>query len=69
MIQKYRESQTKAADPFELLNASEDILVMVDEAHRTQSGDLHANLLSGIPNCARIGFTGTPIIMVRKTHP
>ncbi|NWL15367.1 type I restriction endonuclease subunit R [Pseudoalteromonas sp. Scap03] len=70
MIQKYRESQTKAADPFELLNASEDILVMVDEAHRTQSGDLHANLLSGIPNCARIGFTGTPIIMGEKkrTH-
>jgi len=70
MIQKYRESQAKAADPFELLNASEDILVMVDEAHRTQSGDLHANLLSGIPNCARIGFTGTPIIMGEKkrTH-
>ena len=70
MIQKYRESHAKAADPFELLNTSEDILVMVDEAHRTQSGDLHANLLSGIPNCARIGFTGTPIIMGEKkrTH-
>ncbi|EOY4666925.1 type I restriction endonuclease subunit R [Vibrio alginolyticus] len=70
MIQKYRQSQAKAADPFELLNISEDILVMVDEAHRTQSGDLHANLLSGIPNCARIGFTGTPIIMGEKkrTH-
>jgi type I restriction enzyme R subunit len=70
MIQKYRESQAKASDPFELLNASEDILVMVDEAHRTQAGDLHANLLSGIPNCARIGFTGTPIIMgdKKRTH-
>ena len=70
MIQKYRESQAKAAEPFELLNTSEDILVMVDEAHRTQAGDLHANLLSGIPNCARIGFTGTPIIMgdKKRTH-
>ena len=31
---------------------------------------LHANLLSALPNCARIGFTGTPIIMGEKkrTH-
>ena len=44
--------------------------VLVDEAHRTQAGDLHANLLAGLPNCARIGFTGTPIIMGEKkrTH-
>ncbi|KAB7627599.1 type I restriction endonuclease subunit R [Alkalilimnicola sp. S0819] len=56
--------------PFELLNDSADILVMIDEAHRTQAGDLHANLLRALPNCARIGFTGTPIIMGEKkrTH-
>jgi type I restriction enzyme, R subunit len=44
--------------------------VLVDEAHRTQAGDLHANLLAGLPNCARIGFTGTPIIMgdKKRTH-
>ena len=55
---------------FEVLNEDEDILVLVDEAHRTQAGDLHANLLAGLPNCARIGFTGTPIIMGEKkrTH-
>jgi type I restriction enzyme R subunit len=46
-----------------VLNEDDRILVMVDEAHRTQAGDLHANLLAGLPNCARIGFTGTPIIM------
>lgn len=56
--------------PLGLLNDSADILVMVDEAHRTQAGDLHANLLQALPNCARIGFTGTPIIMGHKkrTH-
>jgi type I restriction enzyme R subunit len=55
---------------FEVLNTDETILVLVDEAHRTQAGDLHANLLAGLPNCARIGFTGTPIIMgeKRRTH-
>jgi type I restriction enzyme R subunit len=58
------------AKPFEVLNEDETILVLVDEAHRTQAGDLHANLLAGLPNCARIGFTGTPIIMgdKKRTH-
>lgn len=85
-IQKYRETDVPAnedddAEPasgagstsaktFEVLNDDETILVLVDEAHRTQAGDLHANLLAGLPNCARIGFTGTPIIMGEKkpTH-
>ncbi|HQF54514.1 MAG TPA: type I restriction endonuclease subunit R [Fibrobacteria bacterium] len=55
---------------FEILNEDESILVLIDEAHRTQAGDLHANLLAGIPNCVRIGFTGTPILMGQKkrTH-
>lgn len=59
-----------ANNRFEVLNEDDGILVLVDEAHRTQAGDLHANLLAGLPNCARIGFTGTPIIMGEKkrTH-
>lgn len=56
----------KADEKFEVLNEDDSILVLVDEAHRTQAGDLHANLLAGLPNCARIGFTGTPIIMGDK---
>lgn len=65
----YEAGQT-SADRFEVLNEDDSILVLVDEAHRTQAGDLHANLLAGLPNCARIGFTGTPIIMGEKkrTH-
>lgn len=60
----------KVGEKFEVLNEDDSILVLVDEAHRTQAGDLHANLLAGLPNCARIGFTGTPIIMGEKkrTH-
>lgn len=60
----------KSGEKFEVLNEDDSILVLVDEAHRTQAGDLHANLLAGLPNCARIGFTGTPIIMGEKkrTH-
>ncbi len=54
----------------EVLNEDESILVLVDEAHRSQAGDLQANLQVGLPNCARIGFTGTPIIMgdKKRTH-
>lgn len=60
----------KSGANFEVLNEDVSILVLVDEAHRTQAGDLHASLLAGLPNCARIGFTGTPIVMGEKkrTH-
>jgi type I restriction enzyme R subunit len=56
--------------PVEVLNEDEAILVLVDEAHRGQAGDLQAALLAGLPNCARIGFTGTPILMgdKKRTH-
>ncbi|WP_162961242.1 DEAD/DEAH box helicase family protein, partial [Pseudomonas aeruginosa] len=60
----------QGSKPFEVLNHDESILVLIDEAHRTQAGDLHANLLAGLPNCVRTGFTGTPIIMgdKKRTH-
>ena len=63
-----RVEQTRA--PYPVLNEDAAILVLVDEAHRTQAGDLHAKLMAGMPNCARIGFTGTPIIMgaKKRTH-
>jgi type I restriction enzyme, R subunit len=61
---------TPAAYLDDVLNDDESILVMVDEAHRSQAGDLQAALQVGLPNCARIGFTGTPILMgdKKRTH-
>ena len=59
MIHKFREADLKEAFPE--LNASPYILVMTDEAHRSQHAMLGANLDRGIPNAARIGYTGTPI--------
>ena len=46
---------------FPVLNESEDVLVLIDEAHRSHTSGLHQNLLDALPNAARIGFTGTPI--------
>ena len=62
--------RTGEPEPAEVLNEDETILVLVDEAHRGQAGDLHAALQVGLPNCARVGFTGTPILMgdKKRTH-
>jgi type I restriction enzyme, R subunit len=48
------------------LNTDESIVVLIDEAHRSHTSKLHANLLAALPNGARIGFTGTPIVMGAK---
>jgi type I restriction enzyme R subunit len=39
----------------------ENVFVLVDEAHRTTSGDLGNYLVAALPNATMIGFTGTPI--------
>ncbi len=55
-------------EEFPLLNESEDILVLVDEAHRSHTRTLHRNLRRALPNAAIIGFTGTPILSHEKTE-
>jgi type I restriction enzyme R subunit len=47
---------------FPVLNQSEEILVLVDEAHRSHTLGLHRNLRTALPNAAFVGFTGTPIV-------
>lgn len=59
MIHKFQESDLETTFPE--LNASPHILVMTDEAHRTQYSLLGANLDKAIPNATKIGYTGTPI--------
>jgi len=61
-----------AGKTFGVVNDSERIVLMVDEAHRTQSSELGENLFEAFPNAARLAFTGTPLITdrhgERKTH-
>lgn len=54
LIQKFNE-------PIEL-NKRSDIIVMADEAHRTQYDTFAKNLRIALPNASFIGFTGTPIM-------
>ncbi|WP_018654155.1 type I restriction endonuclease subunit R [Actinomadura flavalba] len=62
MIQKQRDSD----EDLGVLNTDPRILVVVDEAHRSHGSKLHMNLADAVPNAAKIGFTGTPIIMGAK---
>lgn len=58
-------------EKFETINQSDRILLLIDEAHRTQGGDMGDNLFSAFPQAVRIGFTGTPLLTQRheiKTH-
>ncbi|MCD6533063.1 MAG: type I restriction endonuclease subunit R [Deltaproteobacteria bacterium] len=61
-----------AGKAFGIVNDSERIILMIDEAHRTQGSDLGDNIFEAFPNAVRIAFTGTPLITERhgekKTH-
>lgn len=49
-------------EPFPVLSEDDDIIVITDEAHRTQYDKLAMNMRKALPNAAFIGFTGTPLI-------
>ncbi len=51
---------------FDVLNESPNVLILIDEAHRSHTETFHANLMKALPNAAKIGFTGTPIMRCDK---
>lgn len=55
-------------ESFGVVNPSERIVLMIDEAHRSQSGDLGDNLFEAFPQATRLAFTGTPLITVQDGH-
>ncbi len=70
MIQKVRgderDDQEDYVPTLPDLDKSPNILLIVDEAHRSHTSKLHLNIMSALPKCAKIGFTGTPIMMGTK---
>jgi type I restriction enzyme R subunit len=58
LIQKFN----KDVDPTQPWNPRGDLIVISDEAHRTQYGRLALNLRNALPNASYIGFTGTPLM-------
>jgi type I restriction enzyme, R subunit len=59
LIQKFG---TARGEVFPVLSTRSDIIVITDEAHRSQYDILAANMRAALPNAAFIGFTGTPLI-------
>lgn len=53
--------QRTSASTFPILNTSDRILVMIDEAHRSEYSELAANMWKSMPNSVKVAFTGTPI--------
>ena len=56
LIQKFNKADAEPIYP------DHDIIVMSDEAHRTQNGVFADNLMHMLPTANRIGFTGTPLL-------
>jgi len=59
LIQKFRTDKGK---PYPQLSTRSDIIVIADEAHRSQYDTFALNMRHALPNAAFIGFTGTPLM-------
>ena len=65
LIHKFRFAKGKK---YPILSPRDDIIVIVDEAHRTQYKSLAKNMRAGLPNAQYLAFTATPLLgKKRKT--
>jgi type I restriction enzyme, R subunit len=51
----------------ECYNASPNLIVLIDEGHRSQGGENHERMKKSLPNAAYVAFTGTPLLKNDKT--
>lgn len=63
LIQKFN---TAIRQP-ECINTSSDIIVLIDEGHRSQGGENHIRMMQALPKAAFVAFTGTPLLKDDKT--
>lgn len=63
LIHKFRYDKTKK---YPILTERDDIIVLVDEAHRTQYKDLAENMRRAMPNANYVAFTGTPLLGAKR---
>ena len=59
LIQKFR---NEPGQPYPMLSSRSDVIVITDEAHRSQYDVFALNMRNALPNAGFIGFTGTPLI-------
>lgn len=62
LIQKFQPSKAAGEREMPVLSARSDVIVITDEAHRSQYDTLALNMRRALPNASMMGFTGTPLI-------
>ncbi|MAY36435.1 MAG: DEAD/DEAH box helicase [Spongiibacteraceae bacterium] len=63
LIQKFN-TATKLP---ECVNKGSDLIVLIDEGHRSQGGESHIRMKQALPNASFVAFTGTPLLKDDKT--
>ena len=63
LIHKFKYDKGKE---YPVLSTRDDIIVLVDEAHRTQYKDLAENMRKALPNANYVAFTGTPLLGAKR---
>jgi type I restriction enzyme R subunit len=62
LIQKFQPAKGQGEREMPVLSERSDIIVITDEAHRSQYDTLALNMRRALPNASMMGFTGTPLI-------
>jgi len=62
LIHKFRIDKAAGETSMPVLSDRSDVIVITDEAHRSQYDTLALNMRQALPNAAFMGFTGTPLI-------
>ena len=63
LIHKFKYDKGKE---YPILSTRDDIIVCVDEAHRTQYKELAENMRKALPNANYVAFTGTPLLGAKR---
>ena len=62
LIHKFRVNREAGETEMPVLSDRDDIIVITDEAHRSQYDTLALNMRQALPNASFMGFTGTPLL-------
>ena len=66
LIHKFRLDKKNNEKKYPVLTDRDDIIVLVDEAHRTEYADLAENMRTALPNACFAAFTGTPLLGTKR---
>lgn len=69
VIENGQKVKKKFAKPYSVLTTKSNVIVLTDEAHRSQYKDTAGNMRVALPNAVFVGFTGTPIDKEDKSTP